>query len=81
MSRYHGHRRSVDQAAGAGPRSRLELNRQADICAGCPGAGRGQYSSGRVRPIVHTRLPLDEGVKAHELMEARTQLGKVVLVP
>ncbi|WP_433458119.1 hypothetical protein [Micromonospora sp. CA-248212] len=30
---------------------------------------------------MHTRLPLDEGVKAHELMEARTQLGKVVLVP
>ncbi|MGR6316976.1 zinc-binding dehydrogenase [Micromonospora soli] len=38
-------------------------------------------TSGRVRPIVHSRLPLDEVVKAHELMEARTQLGKVVLIP
>ncbi|MFE7337983.1 quinone oxidoreductase family protein [Streptomyces griseus] len=38
-------------------------------------------ASGQVRPIVHDRLPLDEAVKAHELMEARAQLGKIVLVP
>ena len=38
-------------------------------------------TSGKVRPMVHGRLPLDEVVKAHELMEARTQLGKIVLVP
>ncbi len=38
-------------------------------------------SSGRVRPIVHERLPLEDAVKAHEVMEARAQLGKVVLIP
>ncbi|WP_328930701.1 zinc-binding dehydrogenase (plasmid) [Streptomyces sp. NBC_00190] len=38
-------------------------------------------SSGQVKPVVHERLPLDEAAKAHELMEARAQLGKVVLVP
>ncbi|MEV7065360.1 zinc-binding dehydrogenase [Streptomyces collinus] len=38
-------------------------------------------AEGKVRPIVHERLGLDEAVKAHELMEARAQLGKVVLVP
>ncbi|MFB6848038.1 zinc-binding alcohol dehydrogenase family protein [Streptomyces sp. NPDC056373] len=38
-------------------------------------------ATGKVRPIVHERLGLDEAVKAHELMEARAQLGKVVLVP
>ncbi|MEW2608837.1 zinc-binding dehydrogenase [Streptomyces sp. NPDC047880] len=38
-------------------------------------------ASGKVRPIVHERLGLEEAVKAHELMEARAQLGKVVLVP
>ncbi|MFD8233570.1 zinc-binding alcohol dehydrogenase family protein [Streptomyces sp. NPDC059696] len=38
-------------------------------------------AAGKVRPIVHERLGLDEAVKAHELMEARAQLGKVVLVP
>ncbi|MCM2387226.1 quinone oxidoreductase family protein [Streptomyces albipurpureus] len=38
-------------------------------------------STGKVRPIVHERLPLEDAVKAHELMEARAQLGKVVLIP
>ncbi|GAA4556062.1 zinc-binding alcohol dehydrogenase family protein [Streptomyces collinus] len=38
-------------------------------------------ATGKVRPVVHERLGLDEAVKAHELMEARAQLGKVVLVP
>ncbi|MCD9880917.1 quinone oxidoreductase family protein [Streptomyces guryensis] len=38
-------------------------------------------TSGQVRPVVHKRLPLEEAVTAHELMEARAQLGKVVLVP
>ncbi|MFD9004806.1 zinc-binding alcohol dehydrogenase family protein [Streptomyces sp. NPDC059582] len=37
--------------------------------------------SGKVRPVVHERLSLQDAVKAHELMEARAQLGKVVLVP
>lgn len=38
-------------------------------------------ASGQVEPVVYDRLPLDEAVKAHELMEARAQLGKIVLVP
>jgi NADPH2:quinone reductase len=38
-------------------------------------------TSGKVRPVVHTRLSLDEAVKSHEIMEARTHFGKVVLVP
>jgi NADPH2:quinone reductase len=38
-------------------------------------------ASGKVRPIVHSRLGLDDVVKAHEIMEARTHFGKVVLVP
>ncbi|MEV7467860.1 zinc-binding dehydrogenase [Streptomyces kronopolitis] len=37
--------------------------------------------SGQVRPIIHERLALEEAGKAHELMEARAQLGKVVLMP
>ncbi|MFG2986827.1 zinc-binding dehydrogenase [Streptomyces sp. NPDC048258] len=37
--------------------------------------------SGQVKPVVHERLPLAEAAKAHELLEARAQLGKVVLVP
>jgi NADPH2:quinone reductase len=38
-------------------------------------------ASGQVKPVIHKRLPLEEAVTAHELMEARAQLGKVVLVP
>ena len=38
-------------------------------------------ASGRVKPIIHAELPLADAAKAHELMEARAQLGKVVLVP
>lgn len=38
-------------------------------------------ATGKVRPIVRERFGLEDAVKAHELMEARAQLGKVVLVP
>lgn len=41
----------------------------------------GMAASGAVRPIVHTRLPLVEAAKAHEILEARSQLGGVVLTP
>ncbi len=38
-------------------------------------------SAGTVKPVVHARIGIDDAAKAHELMEARAQLGKVVLVP
>ncbi|MFG2986807.1 zinc-binding alcohol dehydrogenase family protein [Streptomyces sp. NPDC048258] len=37
--------------------------------------------SGQVTPVVHSRLPLEEAAKAHELMESRVHTGKIVLVP
>ncbi|MFI1158766.1 zinc-binding alcohol dehydrogenase family protein [Streptomyces sioyaensis] len=37
--------------------------------------------SGRIRAAVHAELPLAEAAKAHEIIEARTNLGKVVLRP
>lgn len=36
---------------------------------------------GRLRPAVHMELPLAEAARAHALIEARANLGKVVLVP
>ena len=37
--------------------------------------------SGRVRAVVHAELPLADAAKAHEIIEARANQGKVVLVP
>ncbi|WP_433164264.1 NAD(P)H-quinone oxidoreductase [Kribbella sp. CA-247076] len=33
----------------------------------------------KVRPIVHTTLPLDQVARAHEMLERSTQIGKVLL--
>ncbi|MBX6749751.1 MAG: NAD(P)H-quinone oxidoreductase [Micromonosporaceae bacterium] len=37
-------------------------------------------ASGRVRPVVHTRLPMPEAARAHEVLDASTHVGKVLLV-
>jgi NADPH2:quinone reductase len=37
--------------------------------------------AGRLRPVVHARLPLAEAAKAQQIIEDRSQLGRVVLVP
>jgi NADPH:quinone reductase-like Zn-dependent oxidoreductase len=34
---------------------------------------------GVVRPVVHTTMPLAEAAAAHELLEASTHVGKVLL--
>jgi NADPH:quinone reductase len=39
------------------------------------------FAAGRLRATVHTRLPLAEVVKAHQLLENRAQLGRILLVP
>lgn len=36
---------------------------------------------GRVRPVVHARLRLDEAARAHELLDSGEVFGKVLLVP
>lgn len=37
--------------------------------------------AGRLKPVVHTVLPLAEARRAHEILEAGEQFGKVVLEP
>ncbi|GCD33660.1 oxidoreductase [Streptomyces chrestomyceticus JCM 4735] len=39
------------------------------------------FFAGRLRAAVHARIPLAEAARAHEIIEARANLGKVVLVP
>lgn len=38
-------------------------------------------ADGRVRPVVHDRLPLAQAARAHELMAAGEVFGKLLLVP
>lgn len=38
-------------------------------------------ADGRVRPVVHDRIPLVEGARAHDLLESGAVFGKLVLVP
>jgi NADPH:quinone reductase-like Zn-dependent oxidoreductase len=37
--------------------------------------------SGQLQPVVHARIPLADAAQAHEIIEARANLGKVVLLP
>lgn len=41
----------------------------------------GHFASGRLRASVHTRLPLTEAAAAHRILDAREQLGRVLLIP
>ncbi|MGW1198809.1 quinone oxidoreductase family protein [Streptomyces sp. NPDC002536] len=39
------------------------------------------FAAGRLRPHVHAELPLEDAAKAHEIIESRTNQGKVILRP
>jgi NADPH:quinone reductase len=36
-------------------------------------------AAGRIKPLIHARFPLAKAAQAHELMEANTHIGKIVL--
>jgi NADPH:quinone reductase-like Zn-dependent oxidoreductase len=37
--------------------------------------------AGRLRPVIHAVLPLDQAAEAHRMLEAREAFGKIVLTP
>ncbi|HEY0453299.1 zinc-binding dehydrogenase, partial [Actinophytocola sp.] len=39
------------------------------------------FVTGRLHTTVHARLPLAEVAKAHQLLDDRAQLGRILLVP
>ncbi|MFF2526419.1 quinone oxidoreductase family protein [Streptomyces liangshanensis] len=41
----------------------------------------GFVRDGSVRPVIHARVPLAEAARAHDLLEERRSMGRVVLVP
>lgn len=49
------------------------------ICAGVVEHVWPLVAEGSVRPIVHTTMPLDQAVAAHELMESGAHTGKILL--
>jgi NADPH:quinone reductase-like Zn-dependent oxidoreductase len=38
-------------------------------------------ASGELRPLIHSRLPLEQAAEAHRVLEANANLGKVLLTP
>lgn len=49
------------------------------ICAGVVEHVWPLVADGSVRPVVHTTMPLDQAVAAHELMESGAHTGKILL--
>ena len=41
----------------------------------------GKLGAGQIRPLIHARLPLKDARRAHEMIEARQVIGKVLLKP
>jgi NADPH:quinone reductase-like Zn-dependent oxidoreductase len=40
-----------------------------------------KLADGAIRPQVHARLPLKDARRAHEMIEAREVIGKILLKP
>jgi NADPH2:quinone reductase len=38
-------------------------------------------AAGKIRPLIHARLPLAEASRAHEMLEAGEVIGKLLLKP
>jgi NADPH:quinone reductase-like Zn-dependent oxidoreductase len=40
-----------------------------------------RLDEGAIRPLIHARLPLKDARRAHEMLEARAVIGKILLKP
>jgi NADPH2:quinone reductase len=52
-----------------------------DIRAGATRALVDQLASGRIRPLIHARLPLADAARAQAMLEAGEVIGKLVMQP
>jgi NADPH2:quinone reductase len=52
-----------------------------DIRAAATNALVDHLAAGRIRPLIHARLKLDEAGRAHELLESGEVIGKIVMKP
>ncbi|WP_203337554.1 NAD(P)H-quinone oxidoreductase [Nocardioides limicola] len=58
-----------------------DVTEKSAICAAVTEHVWPKVTSGEVRPVVHTTLPLAEAAEAHRLMEAGEHVGKILLTP
>jgi NADPH2:quinone reductase len=57
------------------------LRHAPDVVADCTSELLELWRAGTIRPLVGAEFPLAEVKQAHELVESRRSVGKVVLVP
>jgi len=38
-------------------------------------------SNGKIKPIIHATLPLEQAAQGHAMMEAGEQIGKIIMTP
>jgi NADPH:quinone reductase-like Zn-dependent oxidoreductase len=55
------------------------VEQKAAICAAVVAALWPLIAEGRVRPVVHERLPMTRAADAHRLVEESAHIGKVLL--
>ncbi len=55
------------------------IEEKAEITAAFREAVLGRFASGELRPVIHAVLPLEQAGRAHELMAANANTGKLVL--
>jgi NADPH:quinone reductase len=57
------------------------LRHAPDVVAACTRELLDLWAKGTIKPLVGAEFPLAEVEKAHELVESRRSVGKVVLLP
>ena len=87
--RAHGRRagRAEPRAAARAPARGHRLDaarpqrrrRRRPSCARSATASAHSLAAGRLRPVIHTVLPLAEAAEAHRLMQSSAHFGKIVL--
>jgi len=52
---------------------------KAAVAAGVESNVWPHFANGKIKPVTHTTLPMDQAQKAHEMMEASAHRGKIIL--
>ena len=75
-----GHARRIAPALGEGGRY-IAIDRDPEARSRITRQTIELFAAGKARPPVFARMPLSEAARAHELLDARRVLGKLILQP